>query len=417
MTMAIAGRAQGALPNQPLDVAAIRKDFPIFETGIAYLDSANTSQRPKQVTGAMLEYFEKFNSNIHRAAYRIAEEATVRYEATREKVRAFINAASTKEIVYTRGTTESINLVAYAWGRKYIGQGDLIVLTILDHHSNIVPWQILAAERGAHIEYVDIDEKGELRQDQFADLLKRGPKLVAFNLVSNAMGTINPARDMVAAAKKAGATVLVDGAQSTPHQPVDVRALGCDFYAFSGHKMLGPTGAGILYGRRELLEAMDPFMAGGDMIKTVRIEGTTYHDLPWKFEAGTQAIAEVIGLGAAVDYLSALGMDAVRAHELEITEYAYEALSDVEGLTLYGPPPSRRAGVVSFALEGIHPHDLATIADRDQVCLRAGHHCAMPLMTRLGVAATARASFYVYTQKDEVDRLVGSIKEAQRIFA
>ncbi|TME03129.1 MAG: cysteine desulfurase [Chloroflexi bacterium] len=415
--MAIAGRAQGALPNQPLDVAAIRKDFPIFETGIAYLDSANTSQRPKQVTGAMLEYFEKFNSNIHRAAYRIAEEATVRYEATREKVRAFINAASTKEIVYTRGTTEAINLVAYAWGRKYIGQGDLIVLTILDHHSNIVPWQILAAERGAHIEYVDIDEKGELRQDQFADLLQRGPKLVAFNLVSNAMGTINPARDMVAAAKKAGATVLVDGAQSTPHQPVDVRALGCDFYAFSGHKMLGPTGAGILYGRRELLEAMDPFMAGGDMIKTVRIEGTTYHDLPWKFEAGTQAIAEVIGLGAAVDYLSALGMDAVRAHELEITEYAYEALSDVEGLTLYGPPPSRRAGVVSFALEGIHPHDLATIADRDQVCLRAGHHCAMPLMTRLGVAATARASFYVYTQKEEVDRLVGSIKEAQRIFA
>ena len=405
------------MATRTIDVAAIRKDFPIFETGIAYLDSANTSQRPKQVTGAMLEYFEKFNSNIHRAAYRIAEEATVRYEATREKVRAFINAASTKEIVYTRGTTEAINLVAYAWGRKNIGQGDVIVLTILDHHSNIVPWQILAAERGAHIEYVDIDEKGELRQDQFAELLKRGPKLVAFNLVSNAMGTINPARDMVAAAKKAGATVLVDGAQSTPHQPVDVRALGCDFYAFSGHKMLGPTGAGILYGRRELLEAMDPFMAGGDMIKTVRIEGTTYHDLPWKFEAGTQAIAEVIGLGAAVDYLTDLGMDAVRAHELEITEYAYEAMSDVEGLTLYGPPPSRRAGVVSFSLEGIHPHDLATIADRDQVCLRAGHHCAMPLMTRLGVAATARASFYVYTQKEEVDRLVSSIKEAQRIFA
>jgi cysteine desulfurase/selenocysteine lyase len=227
---------------------------------------------------------------------------------------------------------------------------------------------------------------------------------------------MNPAREMVAAAKAAGATVLVDGAQSTPHQPVDVRALGCDFYAFSGHKMLGPTGAGILYGRRELLEAMPPFMSGGDMIKTVRIEGTTYHDLPWKFEAGTQAIGEVIGLGAAVDYLTNLGMDAVRAHELEITEYAYEALSEVEGLTVYGPPPSRRAGVISFTLEGIHPHDLATIADRDQVCLRAGHHCAMPLMTRLDVAATARASFYVYTQRDEVDRLVGSIREAQRIF-
>ena len=399
------------------DVAAIRKDFPIFETGIAYLDSANTSQRPKQVTGAMLEYFEKFNSNIHRAAYRIAEEATVRYEATREKVRAFINAASTKEIIYTRGTTEAINLVAYAWGRKNIKAGDLIVLTILDHHSNIVPWQILAAEKGAHIEYVDIDEKGELRQDQLTELLQRGPKLVAFNLVSNALGTINPARDIVGAAKKAGATVMVDGAQSTPHQPVDVRALACDFYAFSGHKMLGPTGAGILYGRRELLEAMDPFMAGGDMIKTVRVEGTTYHDLPWKFEAGTQAIAEVIGLGAAVDYLSNLGMDAVRSHELEITEYAYEALSEVDGLTVYGPPPSRRAGVISFALDGIHPHDLATIADRDQVCLRAGHHCAMPLMTRLGVPATARASFYVYTQKEEVDRLVSSIREAQRIFA
>ena len=400
-----------------LDVAAIRKDFPIFETGIAYLDSANTSQRPKQVTGAMMEYFETYNSNIHRAAYRIAEEATVHYEAAREKIRAFINAASTKEIVYTRGTTEAINLVAYSWGRKHIKSGDLIVLTILEHHSNIVPWQILAAEKGAHIEYVDIDEKGELRQDQFADLLRRGPKLVAFNLVSNAMGTINPAREMVAAAKKAGATVLVDGAQSTPHQPVDVRALGCDFYAFSGHKMLGPTGAGILYGRRELLEAMDPFMAGGDMIRTVRIEGTTYHDLPWKFEAGTQAIAEVIGLGAAVDYLSGLGMDAVRAHELEITEYAYEAMSEVDGLTVYGPPPSRRAGVISFSLDGIHPHDLATIADRDQVCLRAGHHCAMPLMTRLGLAATARASFYVYTLKSDVDRLVSSIQEARRIFA
>jgi cysteine desulfurase/selenocysteine lyase len=404
------------MATRTLDVEAIRKDFPILETGIAYLDSANTSQRPRQVTGAMMEYFEKFNSNIHRAAYRIAEEATVRYEATREKVRAFINAASTKEIIYTRGTTEAINLVAYSWGRKNIEAGDLIVLTILDHHSNIVPWQILAAEKGAKIEYVDIDEKGELRQDQFADLLKRGPKLVAFNLVSNALGTINPAREMVAAAKAAGATVLVDGAQSTPHQPVDVRELGCDFYAFSGHKMLGPTGAGILYGRRELLEAMPPFMSGGDMIKAVRIEGTTYHDLPWKFEAGTQAIGEVIGLGAAVDYLSKLGMDAVRGHELEITEYAYEALSEVEGLTVYGPPPSRRAGVISFSLEGIHPHDLATIADRDQVCLRAGHHCAMPLMTRLGIPATARASFYVYTQRDEVDRLVGSIKEAQRIF-
>ena len=398
------------------DVARVRKDFTIFDDGLAYLDSANTSQRPRQVTGAMMEYFEKFNSNIHRAAYHIAEEATERYEGTREKLRALINAASTKEIVYTRGTTEAINLVAYSWGRANVRHGDLIVLTILDHHSNIVPWQILAQANGAKIEYVDIDERGELRLDQFRELLDRGPKLVAFSQVSNALGTINPVQEMVAEAKKAGATVLVDGAQGAPHQGVDVRALGCDFYAFSGHKMLGPTGAGVLYGRRELLEDMQPFMAGGDMIKTVRVEGTTYHDLPWKFEAGTQAIAEVIGLGAAVDYLNGIGMEDVRAHEREITEYAYEALSEIEGLTMYGPPPSRRAGVISFSLDGIHPHDLATIADRDQVCLRAGHHCAMPLMTRLGVPATARVSFYIYTQKDEVDRLVGSIKETQRIF-
>src|SRR5216683_1626407 len=334
-------RGSGMTTNgaRRLDVAAIRKDFPILETGIAYLDSANTSQRPRQVTGAMMDYFEHFNSNIHRAAYHIAEVATERYEASREKVRAFINAASTKEIIYTRGTTEAINLVAYSWGRRNVRPGDLIVLTILDHHSNIVPWQILAAANGAHIEFVDIDERGELRQDQFHELLEHSPRLVAFGQVSNALGTINPAREMVAAAKAAGATVLVDGAQGAPHQGVDVQALGCDFYAFSGHKMLGPTGAGILYGRRELLEAMDPFQSGGDMIRTVRIEGTTYHDLPWKFEAGTQAIGEVIGLGAAVDYLN-----------------------------------------------------------------------------NLGVAATARASFYVYSQKDEVDRLVGSIREAQRIF-
>jgi cysteine desulfurase/selenocysteine lyase len=398
------------------DVAAVRRDFPIFDNGLAYLDSANTSQRPRQVTGAMMDYFEKFNSNIHRAAYHIAEEATERYEGTREKVRAFINAASTKEIIFTRGTTEAINLVAYSWGRANIKPGDLIVVTIFDHHSNIVPWQILAQANGARIEYVDIDERGELRQDQFRELLDRSPRLVAFSHVSNALGTINPADDMVREAKRAGATVLVDGAQGAPHQGVDVRALGCDFYAFSGHKMLGPTGAGILYGRREVLEHMSPFMGGGDMIKTVSTERTTYHDLPWKFEAGTQAIAEVIGLGAAVDYLNDLGMVNVREHEREITEYAYEALSEIDGLTMYGPPPSHRAGVISFSLEGIHPHDLATIADRDQVCVRAGHHCAMPLMTRLGVAATARASFYVYTQKEEVDRLVGSIREAQRIF-
>ena len=403
--------------EHPYDAQRVRADFPIFETGIAYLDSANTSQKPRSVIATLDDYYSRYNSNIHRAAYKIAEEATERYEGTREKVRAFINAQSTKEVIFTRGTTEAINLVAYSWGRKNIKSGDLIVLTILEHHSNIVPWQILAAEKGAHIEYVDIDERGELRQDQYSELLAKKPKLVAFNQISNSLGTVNPAQEMVAQAKAAGATVLVDGAQGLPHSGVDVRALGCDFYAFSGHKMLGPTGVGVLYGRRELLEAMDPFMGGGDMIKSVRLEGTTYNDLPWKFEAGTQAIAEVIGLGTAVDYLKELGMDNVRAHEREITEYAFEALSDIQGLTLYGPPPSRRAGVISFGLEGIHPHDLATIADRSGVCLRAGHHCTMPLMNRLDVAATARASFYVYTLKEEVDRLVSSIKEAQAVFA
>jgi cysteine desulfurase/selenocysteine lyase len=320
------------------------------------------------------------------------------------------------EIVFTRGTTEAINLVAYSWGRRHVGPGDLIVLTIFEHHSNIVPWQILAAEKSARIEYVDIDERGELRQDQYARLLEQEPKLVAFAQVSNALGTITPAREMIAAAHAAGATVLIDGAQGGPHQGADVRELGCDFYAFSGHKLGGPTGAGALYGRQELLEAMDPFMAGGEMIRTVRVEGTTYHDLPWKFEAGTQAIGEVIGFGAALEYLEGLGMDAVRAHELEITEYAYEALSEIDGLTIFGPPPSRRAGVISFLLDGIHAHDVATIADRRDVCLRAGHHCAMPLMTRLDVAATTRASFFVYTVREEIDRLVESIHDAKRIF-
>ena len=399
------------------DVAAVRRDFPIFANGLAYLDSANTSQRPRQVTGAMMDYFEKFNSNIHRAAYRIAEEATDRYEGTREKVRAFINAASTKEIIYTRGTTEAINLVAYSWGRANVKPGDLIVLTILDHHSNIVPWQILAAKTGARLEWVDVDEQGELRLEQYHALLEQKPKLVTLSQISNAIGTINPAKQMVHDAKRAGATVLVDGAQGAPHQGVDVRDLGCDFYAFSGHKMLGPTGAGILWGRRELLEAMDPFMAGGDMIKAVRQEGTTYADLPLKFEAGTQAVAEVIGLGAAIEYLEGLGMENITRHEREITEYAMEALSELPGLRIFGPPVERRAGVVSFEVEGIHPHDLSTIVDRHGVALRAGHHCAMPLMIRLDVPATSRASFYVYTIKDDVDRLVEAVADAQRIFA
>jgi cysteine desulfurase / selenocysteine lyase len=407
-------RSDVALP--PIDVEEVRKDFPIFETGVVYLDSANTSQRPRQVLAAMDEYHTRFNANIHRGAYRFSEIATERYEATREKARRYINARSTREIVYTRGTTEGINLVAYGWGRKNIGPGDLIVLTILEHHSNIVPWQILAAEKGARIEWVDIDETGRLRQDQFRALLERSPKLVAFGQVSNAMGTVNPYAEMTAAAKAAGATVLIDGAQGAPHAGVDVQAAGCDFYAFSSHKMLGPTGAGILYGRREVLEEMDPFQAGGDMIRSVRKEGTTYAEVPIKFEAGTMPIAQVIGLGAAFDYLESVGLDRIRAHERDLTEYALEAMSEVPGVTLYGPPPSERAGVVSFSVEGIHPHDLATILDRHQVAIRAGHHCAQPLMDRLDVSATARASFYLYSRRQEVDVLVEGVRDAQRIF-
>ena len=400
----------------PLDVDAIRKDFPIFETGVVYLDSANTSQRPRQVLAAMDEYHTKFNANIHRGAYKFSEVATERYEATREKAKRYLNARSSREIVYTRGTTEGINLVAYGWGRKFLQAGDLIVLTILEHHSNIVPWQILAAEKGARLEWVDIDGEGRLRQDQYAALLKQEPKLVAFGQVSNAMGTINPVEEMTAAAKAAGATVLIDGAQGAPHAGIDVQAVGCDFYAFSSHKMLGPTGAGVLYGRRELLEEMNPFLGGGDMIRSVRKEGTTYADVPTKFEAGTMPIAQVIGFGAAFDYLESVGLERVRAHERDIVEYAMESLSELPGVTLYGPPPAERAGVVSFSVEGIHPHDLATILDRHQVAIRAGHHCAQPLMDRLDVAATARASFYLYSRRDEVDVLVEGIKDAQKIF-
>ena len=400
-----------------LDVEAVRKDFPFFESGIAYLDSANTSQRPRQVLDAMEEYFTRYNSNIHRAVYRTSMEATERYDATRRKVRDFINARSVKEIVFTRNVTEAINLVAYSWGRQNIGEGDLIVLTIFEHHSNIVPWQILAQETGARLEYVDIDDQGELRLDQFHALLEQGPKLVAFAQVSNTLGTITPMKEMTAAAHEAGAVVLIDGAQGVQHVGVDVQDVGCDFYGFTGHKVLGPTGAGVLYGRRDLLEAMPPFLGGGDMIRAVFLDHTDYAGLPEKFEAGTPAIAEVIGLGAAIDYLSRVGLDAIRAHELELTEYAVEALSEIDGLRMFGPPALRRAGVVSFDIDGIHPHDLATILDRHDVSIRAGHNCAMPLMHRLDVAATARASFFLYNTREEIDRLVAGLHDAKRIFA
>jgi cysteine desulfurase/selenocysteine lyase len=399
------------------DVAAVRRDFPFLETGTAYLDSANTSQRPRQVIEAMEEYYRKYNANIHRGAYRASERATERYEATRDTVRDFVNAVSRREIIYTRGTTEGINLVAYSWGRQNVREGDLIVVTIAEHHSNIVPWQILAAEKGARLEYVDIDERGELRMDQYHALLEQRPRLVAFFHVSNNLGLIAPIKEMTAAAKAAGATVLIDGAQGASHLGIDVRDVGCDFYAFSSHKLCGPTGVGVLYGRRELLEAMPPFQAGGDMIRAVFKDHTDYAPPPEKFEAGTQAIAEVIGMGAAIDYIRAIGLDAIHAHEQELTEYAFEAMSEIEGLRIFGPAPSRRAGVIAFDLAGVHPHDLATILDRHDVAIRAGHNCAMPLMERLDVPAVARASFYLYTRRDEIDRLVDGLQDAKRIFA
>ena len=409
-------RSSPAASGSGLDVAAIREDFPFFETGVAYLDSANTSQRPRQVLETMEDYFTHYNSNIHRAVYRTSMQATEHYDVTRRKVREFINARSVKEIVFTKNITEAINLVAYSWGRQNVREGDLIVLTVMEHHSNIVPWQILAQEKGARLAYVDIDDHGELRLDQFHELLEQEPRLVAFAQVSNTLGTITPCRELTAAAHAAGATVLIDGAQGVQHVGIDVQDVGCDFYGFTGHKVLGPTGAGVLYGRRELLEAMPPFLGGGDMIKAVFLDHTEYAGLPEKFEAGTPAIAEVIGLGAAIDYLQDVGVDAIRAHEQELTEYTVEALSEIDGLRMFGPPAIRRSGVVSFDVEGIHPHDLATILDRHDVAIRAGHNCAMPLMSRLDVAALARASFFLYNTREEIDRLIVGLHDAKRIF-
>ena len=399
------------------DVAKVRQDFPIFANDVAYLDSANTSQRPRQVTDAMLDYFQNYNSNILRAAYKFSEQATGAFEEARRKLKAFVNARSAKEIVYTRGTTEGLNLVAYSWGRKNVRAGDLLVATVMEHHSNLVPWQVLAQETGARLEFVDIDDDGRLRLDQFHALLEQGPKLVAFNHISNTLGTINPIKELTAAAKAAGAVVVVDGAQGAPHLGVDVQDVGCDFYAFSGHKMCGPTGIGVLYGRRELLQDMPPFMTGGEMINSVSLEKTTYADLPHKFEGGTQAIAEAIGLGAAVDYLGGIGFGPMRVHEDTLTEYAHESLSELPGVRIFGPPPGAdRSGVLSFDVEGIHPHDIATILDRHDVYVRSGQNCTEPLMTRLGVSATVRASLYLYSTQRDVDRLVEAVRDAQRIF-
>jgi cysteine desulfurase/selenocysteine lyase len=406
-----------------LDVAAIRRDFPILSTSnrlgkpLVYLDSAATSLKPQAVIDAVDAYNREFTSNIHRGIYEIAEKATGLYEAARASVARLINAPEPNEVVFVRNATEAINLVANTWGRRHVGRGDTIVLTEMEHHANLVPWQLLVQEKDGDLEFVPITDDGILRGDVYEALLHLRPKLVAFTHMSNMLGTINSVRELTEMAHAAGALVLIDGAQAVPHLPVDVQEIGADFYAFSGHKMLGPTGSGALWARRELLEAMPPFMAGGDMIREVHLRRSEWNEIPWKFEAGTPDIAAEIGLGAAAEYLMRLGMENAAAHEHELAVYALETLRrDVPGVELYGPPADRRGGVVAFNLPGIHPHDVAQILDRSGICVRAGHHCAMPLHERFDISATARASFNVYSVPEEIDVLAGGLREVARIF-
>jgi len=400
----------------------IRKDFPILQretsdgVRLVYLDSTATSQKPLHVIEAMDDYYRRSNANIHRGVHTLAEEATSMYESARERIAKFINAASSREIIYTRNTTESINLVAYSWGRTNLEAGDLVILTEMEHHSNLVPWQMLQAERGIELEFIPVTEDGLLDLEAYKSLLDRGPKLVSFTHMSNVLGTINPAEEIIRWGHGAGAIVMVDGAQSVPHLQVDVQKLDADFYAFSAHKMCGPTGIGVLYGKSALLEAMPPFLGGGDMIKEVKLRSFKPNTLPHKFEAGTPAIAEAVGLGAAVDYLSTIGMEGIAAHEHEITEYALDCLEEIPGLKLFGPSANKKGGVAAFTLADVHPHDVAQILDRDGIAVRAGHHCAQPLHEKFGVPATTRASFYLYTTKSEVDLLVNGIYKVKEMF-
>jgi cysteine desulfurase/selenocysteine lyase len=424
-----------------LDVETIRADFPILQRQVhgkrlVYLDNAATSQKPEAVIMAVDDYYRRYNANIHRGVHTLAEEATEAYENARRKVGRFINAYSPREVVFCRNTTEAINLVANTWGRVNLREGDVIILSLMEHHSNLVPWQLLAQNTGARLEFIALDPQGRLLLDgpapeELSDwglpldrLLERWGsriKLVSVSGMSNVLGTINPITEIARRAHGVGALLLVDGAQSVPHLPVDVRALGADFLAFSGHKMLGPTGIGVLWGRKELLQAMPPYQGGGDMIKSVHLRSSEWNDVPHKFEAGTPNVADAIGLGAAVDYLTGLGMENVHAHEQAVAAYALQRLPDVPDLQIYGPPAGERGGVVTFNLirDGellIHPHDLASILDREGVAVRAGHHCAQPLMDYYGVPATARASAYVYNTEDEVDRLVEALYKARAVF-
>ncbi len=405
-----------------MDVQRLRLDFPILGREIkpgvplVYLDSAATSQKPAAVIEAIDRYYRLSNANIHRGVHTLAEEATALYESARQRVAAFIGARHPRQIIYTRNTTESINLVAHAWARSNLKAGDTIILTELEHHSNLVPWHILAQERGVRLEFVPVGDEGMLDMAVYTKLLELEPRLVSFTHMSNVLGTITPAKEIIRLAHAAGAVTLVDGAQSVPHFPLNVQELDLDFLAFSAHKMCGPTGIGVLYGKQELLEAMPPFLGGGDMIKKVTLRSFTVNDLPHKFEAGTPAIAESIGLGAAVDYLSQIGMGAIAAREHELTAYALERLSEISGLTVYGPAVEHRGGVVSFTIDGIHPHDVAQVLDRDGIAVRAGHHCAMPLHQKYGLAATTRASFYLYNEKNEIDLLATGLEKVKQLF-
>jgi cysteine desulfurase/selenocysteine lyase len=406
-----------------LDARALRADFPIlgrpmYGKPLAYLDSSNSSQKPRQVMDAEREYYETSYANVHRALYELGELATAGYEAAREKVRAFLNASSTREIVFTRGATEAVNLVAYAWGLDNLEPGDVVVVTELEHHSNFVPWQYVAGRTGAQFAAIPADEHGELRLEALDEIAARGRvKVLAVGYVNNSLGTVNPVERLAGWAREQGAITVVDACQAAPHRRIDVQTLGADFLAFTGHKMCAPTGIGALWGRQELLQAMSPYELGGDMIRSVSIEETSWNELPYKFEAGTPPFAQAVGLGAAIDYLEAAGLEAIEAHEEELVRYALGRLEEVPGVTVYGPPAERRGGIISFDVEGVHPHDVAQILGYEGIAVRAGHHCTQPLMTRLGVPATTRASFYLYTLPEEIDRFVEGLATVRRTFA
>lgn len=405
-----------------LNAKNIRQDFPILTREVrpgiplVYLDSTATTQKPIAVLKAMDEFYRQNYANIHRGVHTLAEEATAIYEQSRQRVADFIHAASANEIVFTRNTTESINLVAYTWARANLKSGDLIILTEMEHHSNLVPWQQLATERGVLLDFIPVTGHGLLDLDAYTLLLKRTPKLVAFSGMSNVLGTINPSAEIIRLAHESGALALLDGAQLVPHLPVDVQALDVDFLAFSAHKMLGPTGIGALYAKAKLLDSMPPFQGGGDMIKTVHLRSFVPNDIPHKFEAGTPAIAEAVGFGAAVDYLTNVGMDAVAEHEQEMIVYALERLEEIPGVKVLGPDAEKKGGVASFTLDGVHPHDVAQILDTYGVAVRAGHHCAQPLHEKFGITATSRASFYIYNVKEELDKLVAGIYQVKKLF-